>query len=88
MIRICPFCGHKLKNFISDGITTCSNCERVFDSSRKNKVLSASWMIRKWHVDLEVLDLKEEDKKIIQEYIVEKLFSHDEFLEIIDKLIY
>lgn len=88
MIRICPFCGHKLKNCISEGITTCSNCERVFDSSRKNKILSASWMVRKWHADLENLDLKEEDKKIIQDYIVEKLFSHDEFLKVIDKLIY
>lgn len=82
MIRICPFCGHKLKNTISEGITTCSNCERVFDSCRKNYLLSASWMVRKWHIDLDSIDLNEEDKKIIQEFIVEKDMSHDEFLKV------
>lgn len=80
MIKVCPFCGHKLKQIISDGITTCSNCERVFDSCHTNKILSASWMIRKYHFNIDQLDLEESQKEILNKYIVEQGLSHDEFI--------
>lgn len=56
MLLCCPFCGNKLSNPIKDGIASCSNCQRLFDTSPYNRILSVCWYIRKHHiVDLELL---------------------------------
>jgi len=86
MIKVCPFCGHKLKQIISEGITTCSNCERVFDSCTTNKILSASWMIRKYHFNIDDLNLKSNEKETINKCIVEQGLSHDEFIDFLTKV--
>lgn len=85
MIKVCPFCGHKLKKIISDGITTCLNCERVFDSCSTNKILSASWMLRKYHCDIDKLELEEAEKEILNKCIIEKCMSHDEFIQFLSR---
>lgn len=38
---------------VVQGITSCRNCSRVFDSSQFNRLLSASWLIRRQHVQSE-----------------------------------
>jgi len=47
----CPHCGHNLPHPIVHGISSCNNCNRVFDSSPFNLFLSTSWLVRKQHID-------------------------------------
>lgn len=72
-----------------DGISTCDNCCRVFDSSLYHRTLSASWIARKWHVeDADTLEYKfgflPEEIKLVCEHVVEKGCSHEEFVKILD----
>lgn len=88
MVKLCAFCGFKLRHPIKDGITTCDNCQRVFSTSSFIKILSAAWSVRKWHVeDLESLriqcDLSNEDLAIVGEYVVERRFVHDDLLKVL-----
>ena len=90
MLRLCPFCGAKIR-YISDGITTCDHCKRIIISSSKNRVLSAAWMVRNWHVeDLETLkrqcDLTDSELLLVKEWVVENQLIHDEFITVLDKI--
>ena len=90
MISYCPYCGHSLKKVLTgEGFSTCSHCNRLFDSCRKNRLLSAAWAVRKRHLFcLEQLEfyykLEPDELKIIEKYIIEEGYSHDEFLKAID----
>lgn len=86
MIKLCPFCGHKLSRMLHDGITTCDNCNRIFDSSLYHRVLSASWVVRHWHVEdvetlMDRLDLSAFQANYIIDLVAEKGYSHDEFIK-------
>lgn len=90
MIYICPFCGHRVSRAIKDGITTCNNCNRVFDSSPIYKILSASWSARLDNIlDIECLrtiyELTDCEAGIVQKYVIEECYSHDELLKIVNQ---
>ncbi len=74
-ICCCPFCGHKLKLPLKDGVSNCLNCKRTFDNSTKNYLLSIAWMVRKYNFQTDI--------KIVKENIV---MSHEEFSKYLDIL--
>jgi len=83
----CPFCGHSLQQRLYDGISSCSNCCRIFDSSQKNRLLSAAWCIR--HLNLETKDLLNYNQltsvelEFLEKYVFDKGYSHDELLKVL-----
>ena len=87
-MEYCPFCGHLLEEILTDGISSCLNCHRVFDSSKKNRLLSAAWAIRRTVCE-DISELKHfdyfssEEIKVLYEYIIDKQYTHDEFLKVI-----
>ena len=86
MIQLCPYCGFKIGHALVDGITTCDNCLRIFDSSTLNKILSASWVVRKWHIeDPSVLEFKfgfsPEEIAPVQKFVIEQGLCHEEFIK-------
>ena len=92
MIKLCPYCGRTLSVALKDGITSCGNCCRVFDSSTYHRTLSASWVVRRWHVeDPEVLKMKfgftDEEIFHVENYVINKYYLHDEFVEVLDSLV-
>lgn len=92
MIYLCCHCGVKLNNPVKYGFTTCNNCNKILDSSDKNKVLSACWAARRSNVDdvesvKQMYELTDKQAAFVQEYVVEKSFTHDEVLKILDKIL-
>ena len=91
MICLCPFCGFRIGRPIQDGITTCQHCSRVFDSSPFHHILSAAWLIRKQNLyNIEAIkasmeELIECELKILEEFVVEQDYSHDDLLRQINK---
>ena len=88
MIYSCPFCGRKISRAIRDGITTCNNCSRVFDSSSYHRILAAAWVARLQDMyNIEALqaslELTDCEASIIQKYVIEKNFNHDELIKVI-----
>ena len=83
MIQFCPHCGHRLRNVVDCGISSCQNCNRVFDSSPFNRLLSAAWLVRHWHLCTEECVIQqgftEEEAQIVIEYIYDKCYSPEEF---------
>jgi hypothetical protein len=90
MLRLCPFCGHRLGHPVEDGITTCTDCQRVFDTSPYHRVLSAAWLIRKQNLyNVEAIRgcmtcLTDCELKILERYIIEEDLPHDDFLKMIN----
>jgi hypothetical protein len=92
MIYLCPFCGKKVSRAIEDGITTCNNCSRVFDSSSHHKILSAAWMARRDNLfDVDCLkaayDLTDCEAKLIKKYVIDECHSHDDLIKILNSKI-
>lgn len=90
MIYTCPFCGFNISRAIGNGITTCNNCNRVFDSSSYYKILSTAWAARKnniYDVDCikDIYELNDCEAAIIQKYVIEDGYSHDELLKVINQ---
>jgi len=88
MIYLCPFCGRNLSRPIQNGITTCDNCQRVFDSSSYHCVLAAAWYVRRHNIyDIETIssnfELNEAEAEIIQKYVIDEDCSHDELIKIV-----
>ena len=82
----CPFCGRKLDYKLEDGITTCGNCYRVFDSSSYHKILSAAWAVRRWHnfnlaFIVQKCKLNPVEARIIDHYIIDLNLDHDQFYQ-------
>lgn len=92
MIKLCPFCGRSLSIELKDGITSCDNCCRVFDSSFYYRVLSAAWVVRRWHIDdPEMLKSKfgfsEEEVGYVEKYVIDQEYSHDDFIFVLNSLV-
>lgn len=88
----CPFCGRTLQQKLIDGISSCSNCYRVFDSSQKNRLLSAAWYIR--HLCLMDTNNLRSDNELTDveldfliKYVYEKGYNHDELLKLFKTVI-
>ena len=89
MILTCPYCGHYLPHPLENGISSCVNCCRIFDSCKKNYLLSTAWLIRKRHINdsqylIEQLGVSEEDAVLLINFVCDKCFSHEDlssFLE-------
>lgn len=74
MINLCPFCGSWIKPRLLDGITTCSDCDRIFDCSEKNRFLAAAWACKKQHFVEEdsvcqIYELSDQYKPLLKAYI-------------------
>ena len=86
MIYVCPFCGRRVSRAINDGITTCNNCNRVFDSSSYHKILSAAWLARRDEIiDIIALramyDLNDCEANIVSRCVIDQCYSHDELVK-------
>jgi len=84
MITQCPFCGCNLPNPITNGITSCANCFRVFDSSLYHRLLSASWICRRHNVVYEdqlihQYGYDENEAKFVIKWVVNECYTHEEF---------
>lgn len=80
-----------MPNQLLDGLAACSHCHRVFDSSLSNRLLSASWLIRKnnYHgVEQLISDTKlpEHEAILVYAYISDNCYSPDEFIAVLNKL--
>lgn len=85
MVNICPFCGAWLVYPVNDGITSCQNCNRVFDNSSQHRLLCAAWACRKNQMmDMGYIkdqyQLTEEQVDFIEKHAE---CSHDELLHLI-----
>jgi hypothetical protein len=90
MIILCPFCGHKLPLPLNSGISSCVNCNRVFDSSKNNFLLSTAWLVRKRNISdpqylIDYIQSSKEDAEFVINHIFEKCCSHEDFLNIIQE---
>jgi hypothetical protein len=90
MIYNCPNCGFLLSIELNDGISHCSHCNCVFDSSLTNQLLSAAWFIRKKNVSLEQsIELLKIDSDLINfvySIIKDCEYTHEEFCRLLNKL--
>jgi Zn-finger protein len=86
-MHYCPFCGHLLEQTLKEGISSCSNCHRVFDSCSQNRILSAAWQIRRRNLETveEIEFLSIEELEFVKEYILDKRYCHDEFLKLLPR---
>ena len=90
MIYVCPFCGRRISRAINNGITTCNNCHRVFDSSSYHRILSAAWSVRQDNIsDLDaiklVYELNDCEAQIVKKYVIDDTYSHDELLKVVNQ---
>lgn len=90
MLFCCPHCGHSLNDPIKDGIGSCTNCNRIFDTSPYNNLLGTCWYIRRNNVvDIDrLLDsgIQEPIALIALALTYDGDYSHDELLKIVDEL--
>lgn len=90
MIQTCPHCGHPLLYELKDGLTNCSHCNQVFDSSDFNRLLSASWKIRRDHLSLEQVKLQfklgDDYSILIYTFVNEYGYTHEELIKLLKKL--
>lgn len=90
MIHLCPFCGHVLPHNLKDGIASCLNCSRVFDSTPFNRLLSAGWMVRKEHIysaeRLVSYGFTQEEALLAITFVFENCYSHEEYVKALKNL--
>jgi hypothetical protein len=90
MIQVCPNCGCELQLELKNGLSHCAHCNQVFDSSDYNRLLSAAWQIRRWHLSLEQvvhqLKLGEDFSILVHTFVGEHGYNHDEFIKVLKKL--
>lgn len=85
IINTCPHCGHILEcGGLTDGIATCNNCRQLFDNSLKNRLLSASWLVRKHNChSLEQLmsytKMPEHEAILVYSFVEDNCYSHEAF---------
>lgn len=91
MIVVCPFCGIEIHEALIDGLASCQNCHRVFESSIPNKLLSASWLARKnrYHGVEQLMSdtkLQEHEAMLVYSFVSEGGYSYQEFFSALAKL--
>jgi len=91
MIVTCPHCGSSIPDALNDGLAACCHCNRVFDSSLYNSLLSASWYVRNhqcYGVDQLISDTKlsEPEAILVYAFVGENGYSHDEFVKVLKQL--
>lgn len=90
MIHVCPNCGVQLIHPLKDGLTHCSHCNYRIESSEFNKLLSASWLLRKKNMSIEQLkwltNLSDDYCLFVYTFVVENEYSHDSFLKFLKSL--
>lgn len=90
MIQLCPHCGHVLPQSLSDGITCCVNCSRVFDSCPFNRLLSGGWLARKQNIDepevLESYGFKREEAILIIVFVTENGYNPQDYAKALEIL--
>ena len=90
MINYCPHCGHSLPQAITHGITSCSNCNRVFDSSPFNRLLSAAWMVRRRHYNCPELLIQHgfnsEEADLVIAMVADGCCGHEDFVKVLKDL--
>lgn len=90
MIIACPYCGHDLAAPLKDGIGSCHNCSRVFDTCPFNRLLSACWYIRRHSIaDINMLEhhgIEESEGLIALALTYDGDYSHEEIVKILKKL--
>ncbi len=84
LIYLCPHCGQSLSRALDDGFTSCSHCNRVFDSSPMNRLLAAWWVLHNnTHLGLEQLQhqskLNEAEAILVYTFAMEHCYSVQEF---------
>lgn len=88
MIALCPYCGAKLNKKLLEGISSCDNCLRIFDSSSFHKILSAFWIAKKWNwCELTLqseLNLNSEELLMVSESINND-YNYEEFFQFLKK---
>ena len=88
MMKTCPHCGYDLEHELKDGLANCSHCNQVFDSSDYNKLLSASWQIRKKNVTIDHVRwmIGDEDLAVlVYSFVNDHEYTHDGFIKALKK---
>jgi hypothetical protein len=87
---LCPHCGHSLHHVVVHGITSCSNCNRVFDTNPFNRLLSASWLVRRKNIMAEESLMQygytKEEAQLVLEAVVDNCFTHEDFVKLLKEL--
>jgi hypothetical protein len=90
MMQVCPFCGYELQHELSDGLTHCSHCNQIVESSDLNQLLSAAWQVRKNHYSIQQIKwhtkLSDDMAILVYTFVSEYNYSHEEFLKFLNKL--
>lgn len=91
MILACPHCGTPIPEPLGNGLASCLHCHRVFESNISNRLLSASWLVRKhgYHgIDELISDTKlaEHEAILVYSLVADNDYSHDEFQKAIKEL--
>lgn len=87
----CPHCGHDLPHPIVHGISSCNNCNRVFDSSPFNLFLGTAWLVRKRHIDDEDILIHQYGydpwiAEVVVNYVSEFGYNHEEFVKMLKEM--
>ena len=90
MIIACPYCGKYIPQILKDGLASCTHCNQIFDSSLKNRLLSASWLVRKnnYSIDQLISDtrLPEHEAILVHSFIGENCYSIEDFSRVLNRL--
>jgi len=91
MILACPHCGTDIPEVLNDGLASCLHCHRIFESSISNRLLSASWLVRKnlcRGIDQLISDTKlaEHEAILVTSFVGDNCYSHDEFQHALKQL--
>jgi hypothetical protein len=88
---MCPYCGHSLPHPIIHGISSCNNCDRIFESSTYHRILSASWLVRRHHITDQDTLIQQYNYEpwladLVIDFVAEGCCSHEEFQGVLKEL--
>ena len=87
MITFCPHCGHELQRGLVNGLGSCRNCSRVFDSSPYHRLLNGLWLARRKGIEcpewLMNYGFNEEEAALVI-FAIENYLSHEDFAKLLD----
>lgn len=78
----------EISEALTNGLAFCMHCNRVFNSSLKNRLLATSWLVRKnnYHgLDQLISDTKlsESEAIMVYSFVVENEYSPQEFEKVL-----